>query len=432
MHVSYTRIGTIISFLCFLLITVPLCLTAQDKTVQRLDRIHFNGLQRNKLRFLRKIIRNKEGEAINHEKIKNDLKYLNQLSGVVKSYYRIDTVSEKTVLTFDIEEAMTLFPLVNFGGVRDNFWFQLGLTETNLFGRGHQLTAFYQNNDRRNNYNIYYRLPFINGSNWGASFNFLRFASVEPIYFDEGTAFYDYNNTSYSGTIFYQFKANHILEFGVNHFIEDFNRNDRENSESIPGPISVRHPKNLFKIAHQLNEINFDYFYQDGFFNQLRLEAVYNEDTKDWFHLAVNDFLYFRRIRNKGNLAMRLRLGIATNSNTPFAPFVLDSYVNIRGSGNRIDRGTAAAILNLEYRQTFFDQNNFAGQVVGFSDLGTWRAPGASFSDLTNSDNFRHFLGGGIRLIYKKAFNAMIRIDYGADIYNLDQRGFVFGFGQYF
>ena len=309
MHVSYTRIGTIISFLCFLLITVPLCLTAQDKTVQRLDRIHFNGLQRNKLRFLRKIIRNKEGEAINHEKIKNDLKYLNQLSGVVKSYYRIDTVSEKTVLTFDIEEAMTLFPLVNFGGVRDNFWFQLGLTETNLFGRGHQLTAFYQNNDRRNNYNIYYRLPFINGSNWGASFNFLRFASVEPIYFDEGTAFYDYNNTSYSGTIFYQFKANHILEFGVNHFIEDFNRNDRENSESIPGPISVRHPKNLFKIAHQLNEINFDYFYQDGFFNQLRLEAVYNEDTKDWFHLAVNDFLYFRRIRNKGNLAMRFAPG---------------------------------------------------------------------------------------------------------------------------
>ena len=128
----------------------------------------------------------------------------------------------------------------------------------------------------------------------------------------------------------------------------------------------------------------------------------------------------------------RFRFGISTNTNTPFAPFVLDSQVNIRGSGNRIDRGTAAFILNLEYRQTVFDLANFAGQIVAFSDAGTWRNPGGSFKDLLDRDNFRHFVGGGVRLIYKRAFNAIFRLDYGIDLFDFQQRGFVVGLGQYF
>ncbi len=73
--------------------------------------------------------------------------------------------------------------------------------------------------------------------------------------------------------------------------------------------------------------------------------------------------------------AARLRFGIATNNDTPFAPFVLDSYINIRGSGNRIERGTAALILNLEFRQTFFETAKFGGQLVAFSDTVFWRNP---------------------------------------------------------
>ena len=52
--------------------------------------------------------------------------------------------------------------------------------------------------------------------------------------------------------------------------------------------------------------------------------------------------------------------------------------------------------------------------------------------DFVNRDNFRHFVGLGVRLIYKRAFDAILRLDYGIDIYNSGQRGFVFGFGQYF
>jgi len=46
--------------------------------------------------------------------------------------------------------------------------------------------------------------------------------------------------------------------------------------------------------------------------------------------------------------------------------------VNIRGLGNRIERSTAALILNLEYSQTVFE----SAQFVAFSDTGTWRKAG--------------------------------------------------------
>ena len=317
-------------------------------------------------------------------------------------------------------------------GIRDNFWFQLGFTEANLRGRGHQLTAFYQNIDRRHNGNLYYRIPFIGGSPWGASLNLRGFASVEPIYFDESPVFYDYNNNSAGASVFYQIKSNHFVEFGTTYFREDFAKNERHEGEVTPGPSEISEPKLLFKAIHSTNEINHHYFYQDGFSNQINIESVYNLNPNNWFHLVFSDTRYLKRIGKWGNLGFRLRLGISTNNNNPFAPFVLDSYVNIRGSGNRIDRGTAAVVLNAEYRQTFYEGNLFAGQIVVFSDSGTWRNPGGTLNDLTDSENFRHFVGGGIRLIYKKAYNAMLRVDYGVDIYNVNQRGWVIGVGQYF
>jgi outer membrane protein insertion porin family len=135
-------------------------------------------------------------------------------------------------------------------------------------------------------------------------------------------------------------------------------------------------------------------------------------------------------LTRNGNLATRLRLGLSTNEDTPFAPFVLDSYLNIRGVGNRVDRGTGSIVTNLEYRHTIFDDRMFAAQAVGFIDFGTWRKPGGDFSDFSKTENMKAFGGLGLRVIYKRAFDTMLRIDYGYD-YNRSG-GFVVGIGQYF
>ncbi len=428
---------TEISLQSLFLLCLAICsccsqINAQKADYYKIADLQFEGLKKTKADFLRRVAAVKVGDTLDYAKVRKDVKYLNQLSAVTRTTVRIDTLAETASLVYDIEEAMTLFPIVNFGGVQGNFWFQLGFKEANLFGRGTHLTAFYQNNDERHNFNVAYRVPFISGSRWGISANVLRWASVEPIYFEESPVFYDYTNDTYGATVFYQFQGNHFLELGGTYFKESFQKNDRHNGETTPGPGDFEQPKLLAKVIHQINDISYDYFYLAGFFNQLNVESVFNTDYKTWFHLLLNDLRFFRRVGRWGNFAARLRLGISTNNSDPFAPFVLDSYVNIRGSGNRIDRGTAALVLNAEYRQTVYEGSTLAAQVVAFSDSGTWRNPGGSLEDLTDSDNFRHFIGGGIRLIYKKAFNAILRLDYGVDRYDFDQRGFVIGFGQYF
>ena len=44
-----------------------------------------------------------------------------------------------------------------------------------------------------------------------------------------------------------------------------------------------------------------------------------------------NDFFFCKRIKSKGNWATRLKIGLATNTATPFAPFAIDNNQNIRG-----------------------------------------------------------------------------------------------------
>ena len=125
-------------------------------------------------------------------------------------------------------------------------------------------------------------------------------------------------------------------------------------------------------------------------------------------------------------------MGLATNSDTPFAPFSVDNNVNIRGVGNTIDRGTGVMVLNTEYRYTLFEKKWFVLQGNAFVDSGSWRNPGGDFGDFFNSENLRIYPGVGVRFIHKSIFNAILRIDYGVGITKDSTRGFVFGIGQYF
>jgi hypothetical protein len=67
-----------------------------------------------------------------------------------------------------------------------------------------------------------------------------------------------------------------------------------------------------------------------------------------------------------------------------------------------------------------------------FVDAGTWRNPGGSLSDFTDSKNIKVYSGVGLRFINKKIFNAIFRIDYGFGLTQGSSKGLVFGIGQYF
>ncbi|MEL7160357.1 MAG: BamA/TamA family outer membrane protein, partial [Bacteroidota bacterium] len=349
-----------------------------------------------------------------------------------RATWALDTTGGDTAVVWTLTEGRTVFPLLNFGGVRGNTFYQIGVNDLHFRGRGQQLTAFYQNNDGQHNYYLAFRNPHLRGSRWGYALETRRYAAIEPLYFPQAVN-YRYANLSTGGEGTYALDPNQHLSFGGSIFRETYQKLASE-PETTPGPDNASLLKLLLKAGYRRDRINYHYERQAGTHHQTTAEYVRSFADRANFFIAWHDFRYYRLLGQRGNLAARLRTGISSNQDSPFAPFVLDSQVNIRGSGNRIDRGTAQLILNLEYRGTVWRdrRERFAVQLVGFSDLGTWRNPGGELADLWDEANLRHFVGGGLRLIYLRAFNAALRIDYGVEVRDTRARGVVVGFGQYF
>ena len=445
---------------CFLLLTIPVLLTAQTKNLT-VSEVTFSGLKKTKSSYLYRFLETKKDSLVNPDIIARDVQVLKNLYSIANASTQLDTTAAGVHVDFKIQEALTLFPIVNFGGIKGNLWGQLGFTDVNFLGRGNQFTAYYLNNQRRHNAALYYRVPYWGRSKWGSSASFLRWATVEPAYFDEGAVIYNYNFTSTGLSVIYEIKNDHTLEFGANYFVEDYEKLAEQSISNPPGPDKLTLPKMLLKTTHIKSMINYHFFYLSGGNNATHIENVQNLTDGVWFHVFKNDFRYYKRVNKLGNVAFRARFGISTNISTPFAPFVVDSQINIRGVGNRRDRGTAVLTINAEYRQTIFDitkgikktrrtdeqiakgwdeyeveyfdkEGKIAVQLVGFTDIGGWRSPGGKIGELIDMDQARFFVGAGLRLIYKNAYNAILRVDYGVDVFDRNERGFVIGTGQYF
>ena len=404
----------------------------QENLNSQLYAIKFEGQKKTSISYLSQHVESQVGSSISDSLILEDVRRLKNLTSTGNVNYHIDEIDGKKILVFDVEEVRTLLPILNAGGIKDNFFFQVGFADINWMGKGHNFSASYLNNDKRHSGNIFYRIPRINDSNWGVSAAVCSWSSLEPLFFDEGTVNYEYGNDGISLTGIYNFDYNRNIEFGGTFFIETYERSEEQFSEILVGPDQFSQPKWLGKVGYAENFINYHFFYLDGFSWSTIYQVVLNSVDQTFFNSIEFQTKWFARIKEKGNFAHRLRVAFATNDDSPFAPFVADSNVNIRGIGNRIDRGTAQIVLNTEYRHTLVEKEKWGFQGVTFSDIGTWRNPGGDLGQIFDPDQFRFFFGGGIRLIYNKIYGAVLRIDYAVDILNTEERGFVIGLGQYF
>lgn len=230
----------------------------------------------------------------------------------------------------------------------------------------------------------------------------------------------------------YQINSYDRIEAGVNFFTEDYEyKSGTTNPNELRASVA---DKLLYTFIYEYNNLNYDYQYVEGFrsnFNFQYVHSTKNGQLPD-FLIDWNDFEYFQRFGKRGNCYNRWRPGIATNNDSPFAPFAVDNNLNIRDVGNLIDRGTATIVLNTDYRYTLYEKWWFAFQGNAFIDAGSWRNPGYDFGDFADSQNLRVYPGVGLRFIHKKIFNAIFRIDYGVGITPDSTQGLVFGIGQYF
>jgi len=424
----------IVKQLLFIFLVLPghLALGQQNDTALSFDQIHFSGNDKTNASYLSEIISCKIDTPIFLSAIEKDVQQLKNLSSVAHASYEITTNGDNTILTFHLEERKTKLPILNFGGIKNNIWFGLGLVENNFRGNGNLLLGYYQNTDGRHSAEGFFRNPRNKTGDWGYSASIRKWSSIEPLYFTEGPVQYLYDNNSVSFSVIKNFGLRKNIELGGSLFREAYQQGDEQALLNPPGPQSFTINKFLSKFQVNQNYLDFSNFYIKGYSINVTAQNVYNFLDATFFNSLEIETKGFLRPTEKINLASRFKFAVSTNNESPFAPFVADSHVNIRGIGNRIDRGTAQAVLNLEMRVTGFHIDHWASQFVAFSDFGTWRNPGGEFDDLLDRDNFRQFVGLGFRLVYQKVFGATFRIDYSLDIYNPVERGVGIGLGQYF
>ncbi|MBP2831772.1 outer membrane protein assembly factor [Aquimarina sp. U1-2] len=401
---------------------------AQKNTITT---IIVQGNKKTKTAALTKLITVKNGEILDSIKIEKDINRLKRLPAIAHAYYQTHKKDNGYEIVYGVEENLTIIPSANVYTTNDDeFAFRLGVYEFNALGKNITVGGIYQH-DIYSSYIANIRAPFLFGKRIGFAISHSNITTLEPVFLAQGTADYKYNNTSYEVLGLYQFNLQNRIELGINYFNEDYEYKRGVTSPQVPQNFDVN--KLLYKFIYEYNNLNFDYQYVTGFRSILNTQYVIStENVLPDFFIWWNDFLYYKRLGNKGNWASRLRVGLASNDESPFAPFAVDNNLNIRGVGNIIDRGTGVIVLNTEYRQTLYEKDWFVLQSNIFLDGGSWRNPGGDFEDFVDSQNFRIYPGAGMRFMHKKIFNAIFRIDYGYGITEDATNGFVFGIGQYF
>ncbi len=414
--------------ICILLILGCLSIQSQERIISE---VKIQGAKKTKISFLKGLLEVKSGQVLDSVRIEKDVSLLKRLPSVSHAYFQVDYLRDNLYnVRIGIEENFTIIPDLAFWTSTNNqFSYKIGVYDYNFLGRNYAIGGFYQNNGY-DTYALNFRAPNLFSKKFGLAFSHQNWKSEEPLFFNGQSANYLYNNISTELLGLYQLDFNNQLTFGISYFTEKYRYLRGATSPEIPTDLKV--DKILYKLLYTYEDLDYYYHYLDGFKSILYLQYVTSKNNfQEQFVIAWNDFFYYDRVGEKGNWANRLRIGFASNSDSPFAPFALDNNINLRGVGIIVDRGTASIVYNTEYRHTFYDKKWLAIQGNAFFDVGTWRQPGGEINDFWKKQNAEFFSGVGLRFINKKIYNAVFRIDYGFSLKD-GRKGFVFGLGQYF
>ena len=183
------------------------------------------------------------------------------------------------------------------------------MQEFNLLGNNITLGGFYQR-DVFNSFGVNLRAPYLFSNKLGLALNYQDLTTREPVFFDNTSADYKYNNASFEVLGLYQFNYKHRIELGINFFTEDYQYISGAINDDVPLALTV--DKFLYKFIYDYNNVSYYYQYLSGFKSSLNFQYVNTTDAiLPEFVIGFNDFVYFHRVGEKGNWASRLRLGLA-------------------------------------------------------------------------------------------------------------------------
>ena len=400
---------------------------------QSISSIDFVGLKKTNKELLYRFLDSEVGGQYNSVTIKEDVQELLNLGYFVSVKDSAIKEGEGIAVVFKCEEVFSLLPILLGGSVGSDYFVKAGIRNLNLWGRGGIMKVAYQYQDGHS-YFFNATVPYIRKSNFGIGLDIKRFSSQEPIYVEDIDMVYDYFNNTIRLSSFYEFKMFHRLHLKGIYQQEIFSMEGPflDHVENDDFPKELRNNGVGWRVLHEYADIDYFSSLSEGFKLRNYLHTMYLEGNDTPFYQFVSESSFYKTTSDRGDLALRFKFGLTSNNLGFFSPFTLDSYLNIRGVGNKVDRGTGQVVLNAEYRYVVKQTSFGCYQLVTFIDSGSWRKPFGSLDDFTNPDNLKFFQGVGGRLYFKKLANLVLRVDFGYDLGSPSTNGLVFGFGQYF
>ena len=416
-----------IAFICFIIVHL-----AHGQSIKA---ISFKGLKRTQEKYLYFLLDYKDGQSVSNDSIQ----YLKTRLANSQLFASIETSiitneNDTQTLIFNLKERNNILPYIFFGVGSDTGLLKVGAIDYNWLGKGNQLYANYTYYDRHS-FSIGQTIYSIKQSKVGVASSFNKLSTVEPLFFPEGTSIYNYDVITLENQLIINLNHRKDLFFIGGGLLSEVY--ERQSVEDI-GPQSSDLIKLLLKANYVHQKVNYHFELLDGVIHNIGLEHVITGDNTPTFTKLYSEHKLYKRIRKKGNFAGRLQLGLSSNNVGAFAPFLLDSFINVRGVGNRTTRATGQVVFNFEYRHTLFQFTNcdrpFCNslQAVAFTDHSYWRTSGASFDDFLRKENIQTYAGLGLRWIFHKFNGVVLRIDYGVNVEDPRFKGFVFGLGQFF
>lgn len=413
-----------------------LILCIQQVYAQQISSISFSGLTVTKEDYLRAIISSKEHAEFDQTRFEDDiflLRNLNLFFEVEGEATTSDSISYQ--LTFRIREARYVYPIVSISGFKDQLKLQLGANHINFLGRAQSFGALYQFYDRHS-FSIFHTAKRHSNQKTGHELALSKYSTIEPLYFPNGSAadtasFFNFDNYSASAGGHYWLERYTNVGAGGAYFYERYFQ--RDDAFDLGGAKQFNFHKHQVRAHVETNRIENLFERQDGWKARVYGEWIhtYSYGAPSFLKLQLSGG-YYHLVGKRGNWASSIRFGTATNAESPFAPFVLDGFLNVRGIGNRVERGTAEIVVNTEYRHTLWLQKIVTLQSAAFADYGALRTAGKSFSTLFDGNQPSLLLGAGLRFHLNVLYKTCIRIDYSVNPFDTTVRGFTFGFGQFF
>ncbi len=356
----------------------------------RLDQIDVRGLIRTKELVVLRELGFAPGARVGRPELDLAIKRLWNTSIFAKVRGRLERHAGRTVLVLDLEDRWTLNPLLGYGTGGSAFFFRLGATDNNVFGRFLEYQAQYQYFDGFHGGQVILRDPRLFHQRMELTVQLERLVRPRPRFSDQRTL-----GAVELSRLFVDDRVRVGLRSSLfaDRFLEPL-----EPPAVFPAPTETA----VFEPSLRVGRLDTVRLRQSGATLELKpgLGLPVGGGGPQYAQFQV-EALFFTLLGSRVNLATRVRA--AGVSEVPRHLLVYAGGLDlVRGFPDNHAEARALALANVELRVVAFDSTWFALMPTAFVDGMVWRTPeGQRRTALSGGLGFRSlipkFVGTGLR-----------------------------------